>query len=321
MSDMTNYLEQPVFLCGYPKSGTTLLLSLLDNHPQLNVFPEELKIFTKVVRKKTHQEKIACILSETGAYVPSLGNVDFPSGKRDYTDINGTDYMQSLNAELSKSQNDKELVQAIYKNWELYAKNTKQGDHRFKYFVEKTPGNEKYIYIYIKKWFPLAKYIYIIRDPRDNYLSKWKKSNYKLKVEQFCYDWKNSVHQIDLLKDSEFILLRYEDLVVDVKSSMEKISNFLKIDFHESLLVPTRNGSDWSGNSMFGDNQRTVHSAPINRYKKKLSVDNICVIEKYLFHEMKNYGYTIDYAKHGSKLPWSFILKRLVGRIRSRFVS
>ena len=33
--------DDPIFLGGYPKSGTTLLCALLDEHPDLLVFPEE----------------------------------------------------------------------------------------------------------------------------------------------------------------------------------------------------------------------------------------------------------------------------------------
>src|SRR5262245_11056209 len=40
---------EPVLLCGYPKSGTTLLLALLDHHPDLLVFPEESRFFTQML--------------------------------------------------------------------------------------------------------------------------------------------------------------------------------------------------------------------------------------------------------------------------------
>src|SRR5712691_11801323 len=39
-------LEAPVFVVGYPKSGTTLLNGLLDAHPQLLVIPSESKHFS-----------------------------------------------------------------------------------------------------------------------------------------------------------------------------------------------------------------------------------------------------------------------------------
>lgn len=39
------FKNNAVIISGYPKSGTTLLQSLLDYHPQLLVFPEEMKYF------------------------------------------------------------------------------------------------------------------------------------------------------------------------------------------------------------------------------------------------------------------------------------
>ena len=38
----------PVFICGHPKSGTSLLRNLLDSHPQLLVFPEETTFFRQL---------------------------------------------------------------------------------------------------------------------------------------------------------------------------------------------------------------------------------------------------------------------------------
>lgn len=35
------FKDRPIFICGHPKSGTSLLRNLLDNHPQLAVYPEE----------------------------------------------------------------------------------------------------------------------------------------------------------------------------------------------------------------------------------------------------------------------------------------
>ena len=37
--------DRPVFIGGHPKSGTSLLRSLVDSHPQLVVYPEETMFF------------------------------------------------------------------------------------------------------------------------------------------------------------------------------------------------------------------------------------------------------------------------------------
>ena len=44
------WLNYPTFVVGHPKSGTSLLISMLDNHPQLVVLPEESDFFNSVYR-------------------------------------------------------------------------------------------------------------------------------------------------------------------------------------------------------------------------------------------------------------------------------
>ena len=46
-NNLNNIREKPVFICGHPKSGTSLLRSMLDNHPELIVYPEETYFFRK----------------------------------------------------------------------------------------------------------------------------------------------------------------------------------------------------------------------------------------------------------------------------------
>ena len=48
LSDYRPGLENAAtFICGHPKSGTSLLLTLLDSHPQLVVYPEESHFFRR----------------------------------------------------------------------------------------------------------------------------------------------------------------------------------------------------------------------------------------------------------------------------------
>lgn len=42
---MIELRDRPIFICGHPKSGTSLLRNLLDFHPQLVVYPEESRFF------------------------------------------------------------------------------------------------------------------------------------------------------------------------------------------------------------------------------------------------------------------------------------
>ena len=52
----------PIFICGHPKAGTSLLTSLLDGHPDLVVYPEETLFFRRflpAIEGKSDDEKLA----------------------------------------------------------------------------------------------------------------------------------------------------------------------------------------------------------------------------------------------------------------------
>lgn len=298
---MSNKLDRNFcFICGYPKSGTTLLLSLLDNHPELNTFPEELKFFRGVLKQHGLQNKIDYILTKTGAYVPKEGIADYPSGKRDYSDIDGKAYMDSLTQKLTQAKSDKELLQAIFDNWLDFSLNS-ESKINIRYHVEKTPDNEFYTDI-IERWFDQTKYIYILRDPRDNYLSYLKKQP-TLTLDNFLYTWKKSVESIKKLSTSKVLFIRYEDLVLDLKKSLKKIQIFLDISYHENLERPTRNGKLWGGNSMFNNNDTKVHAKAVSRYKKHLDHKSIEIIESCLYDYLNEFDYEIDFAKSSKRLP------------------
>ncbi len=303
----------PIILCGYPKSGTTLLLSLLDSHKELLTFPEELEFFQKILTIRKRSDKIYFMLSETGVRTPSLGKVNYPSGKRDYSTIDGEAYMGSLKRMLYGSKSSKDLFLSVYKNWKKYVSVETDA---MKYFVEKTPGNELFIDL-IKKWFPNSIFIYIVRDPRDNYLTYRKKT--QLPIKKFIYSWKLSTDIGLKMAMENHILIRYEDLVHNPKNIMNEICVKLQIAFNDTLLTPTRNGVVWDGNSMFGDNKGKIHVSATGRYKEHLSTDEIKLIEEYLYENIIALNYEINYAKKKTGFPWITAMKtsnylRLKGR-------
>ena len=39
--------KQPIFICGHPKAGTSLVRAIFDSHPELIVYPEETVFFRR----------------------------------------------------------------------------------------------------------------------------------------------------------------------------------------------------------------------------------------------------------------------------------
>jgi hypothetical protein len=299
-----------LFVCGYPKSGTTLLTLLLDGHKEILLYPEEIKYFATVKPKILLHDKRLNLLNNSGANRPTCGVQNYQSGKRDYSFIDPTKYIERLESLVSQAKSDKELFYAIYENWADFQKNPVNIDE-VKYISEKTPKNE-FNYLTLKKWFPDSKFIHIVRDPRDNFLSYSKKFP-KMTLLNFVEIWKRSTkHGLAYSKNSpnDYLLVHYEDLVANTSETMEKISSFLSIEFSELLTHPTRNNDAWEGNSMFGDNSTSVHNKALSRWKKHLPQRDTLMLESYLFNEMNALGYAPKYAASSTKLPLFYQVKR-----------
>ncbi len=296
----------PVFLCGYPKSGTTLLLALLDNHPELLVFPEESKFFSKVMG---HPDRgIEYVLDKTGVNAFRYDEVSWQSGYRDYSEIDFEQYKASLESCWQQSdQSDYALLECVMSS---YGKIT--GQMNPTYWVEKTPRNELYLKDALQRW-PELRAIYILRDPRDNFCSYRKKRQYDKKsfsLENFIQDWSRSLFAWETLAKSsaQTLLIRYDDLVSHPKETMKKTCQFLKIDWDDTLVEPTRNGVFWSGNSMHKTEFKGISTASLQKYKSLLEEDEVRFLETWLESVMTNYEWALD-----------FPLPTVTGKIRSFF--
>ena len=209
---------------------------------------------------------------------------------------------------------DKELFLAIFENWSNHS-SQKQNKNKIKFLVEKTPQNEFYLSV-IDKWFPDAKFIYVVRDPRDNYLS-YKKKQPNLNLINYMYFWKESIRIAKGIDPNRMKIVKYEDLVVNTNNVMKDIAIFLDILHCKEMLTPSRNGKPWGGNSMFDSNDSNVHSAAVGRWKNKLEKSIIKKIESTLFDELNYLGYkTIYSCKKSSLLFFYSFQQRIVKYIK-----
>ena len=143
-----------------------------------------------------------------------------------------------------------------------------------KRWLEKTPSHIYHIDKIIH-CIPNAKFVEIVRDPRDILASKktrkdtvWLTDRYrpnqrKRKDYEKAYDplwdslaWKSAIRTSNTAKSKfgdSFISVRYEDLVIDPHAWVEKISVFLALDFTSSMLdVSQGTPAEW-------DKKRTLH--------------------------------------------------------------
>ena len=302
LNDFEQIKDYPIILCGHPKSGTTLLLSLLDNHTQLSVFPEEFKFFQKVYDKRN---PVNIILTETEFNALRFEKVVFPSGERDYTDVD-FDYVEKEMRTLCRNADTfKDILIGAIGIWHNVQANKLTKKLRW---VEKTPGNERYIYRY-NQWFGKnIIYFHVLRDPRDNFAT-YKKKHPGLTVENFALNWAVST-KIALWahkRFSNFHFVKYESLVQEPAKGVQRLCKILNIKKEESLFLPTRNGKPWRGNSMYGTKFDSISSKSVGRYKNNLNNSEISYMENVLSKYLKLFGYS-DNKRFGAS-PVSFGLK------------
>lgn len=294
------------FICGHPKSGTSLLQALLDFHPQLIVYPEETRFFRDFMPHFRHanydqaaaeaEEFLLHIFrwNEQTADPTQVGYED-----RDYSALSFTEVRRIFREVVSNLP--QEFSQLLPAAFLAYAEASGQLKDRSKRWVEKTPFNESFASVIFELW-PDARCVHLTRDPRDNYAS-YRRKHPAWSPEIFAYSWRKSAR---LGRDNErrygthrYMVLRYEDLVNDLDQEIGKVAAFLEIDDHSRLRTPSRAGAPWKGNSMFGDSFNAVSTRPVGRWKSELDPASVSKLEVLLREEMQQEDYSF-----GEKPTW-----------------
>jgi hypothetical protein len=165
-----------------------------------------------------------------------------------------------------------------------------------RHWVEKTPYNERFADL-ILQWWPKAKFLHILRDPRDNYAS-YRRKHPEWTLETFALSWGESARlgSANQARSGErrYLLIRYEDLVTDFERSIARVRGFLGIEAHPTLSQPTRAGRSWGGNSMFDDRFTDVSTSPVGRFRREVTPARVARLEAALRPEMRDLGYELE---------------------------
>jgi len=302
---MTNNINNPIFLCGHRKTGTTMLLALLDNHPELLVYPADSGFFYAYYprsesKRWSRSKKIDVInnfcIQNLEKEIKDLLPEDrqalifsIPKFRRDFSAL-------AKKTKLAPKDALKSLIMAFEKNAET-------DNSQIKYWVEKTTSTEMYA-AEIVKWFPQAKFIHLVRDPRDNWASlksgwvkRYKKFNdsyFTLLQSMFdrgklCMEM--AIHNQKIIGEKQYLILRYEDVVINPKKYLRVITKFLGIEFNDSLMVPTVLGKWWKGNNFEGMKFKGPSKKSVGKWPKRITKEESYLIEYYFYDLMKYFKY------------------------------
>lgn len=213
------------FIIGRPRSGTTLLRTLFDAHPNVSIPIESPLIMANYVKYNK-------IENWTKEDILSFYNDVLKTRKFDKWTID-RDKLKTelLNCDGKVSYFD--LCKIVYVNYISFYEKKEIG----------LIGDKNPLYSIkvdrLLKLFPDAKYLHITRDYRDHILSMKRTQLFNSAIHILAYRWKYSAKMIFKLKNkfpNSIYTIRYEDLVENTAEELKTICKFLNIKYESSVL-------------------------------------------------------------------------------------
>jgi hypothetical protein len=275
-------IKSPIFIVGCPRSGTTLLQQMLDAHPDVAIAPE-----THFMQYFWEKQEQYGDLNEDANYRRLLTDIiDLP----EFTEM-------GLSAEdfSEEAWNNERNYGAIFRLLlEQFAKTKK-----VKILGEKTPNHVLYI-TQLKQFFPDARFIHIVRDPRavvNSYRSvPWSAGSIVGDARLWQYHVSAARRCPSQIKSSIFTLY-YEQLVLAPEEHLRSLCRFLDLEFMPAMLTYYQKElqlvnvkrEPWKAKSL-----KPVNQASLNRWQTELSGEMIADIEAIVWFQMRELGYKLQ---------------------------
>ena len=284
---MINYITREVFLICSERSGSNLITRIIDAHPDY-CGPAPLHMIRTFSRNLFR-----------------YGDLKLDTNWK----ILVHDIVNLINAQLgiwATSWNEQKIIERV-------TKRDFASIVRLIYEEEARANGKRHIMIkenrihtflpFILINFPRAKFLYLVRDPRDMALS-WKLSpNHPGEIHSGAEVWKEDqekgIETVGFLSGTGRIhIIKYETLVSDGALEVKGLCDFLGCSYHPSMLEYYRNDltvknatrlKNWS------NLKKPLMSNNFNKYKTKLSGTEIKHIESICKNEMKVFDYKLEF--------------------------
>lgn len=262
--------EEPFFIIGCGRSGNTLLRSMLVAGGEVSIPPESY-VWPRIIR-----------IYKAYNFLPweklcSLIIAEFEAYKEFYTwEVNLYEAHQQARKLKGKEQTLSNIINEVYKTYQL------EKIEKVKRWGDKTPINTLYI-DKILKVYPKAKFIHIVREPKD-VVSSYLKAGLYNDFNEAANFWKLAVEKALSLEEKvsskQFILVKYEELVEFPEIQLNNICDFLNLKYTHRML------DFWKNTSNLGDVNYGSHHANV---KKPISTKSIGKWRENLTQEQSRY--------------------------------
>lgn len=293
---------KPIFIIGYMHSGTTLLVNIFMKNPLLHALFVESNFFGNLPALKKKYPALNDRATRVGFIEMCFDlNAHNPQSRtapqRQFAPAD-VEAVLDANPDI---QDHIGLFFAVTEYCTALAGKT--------HWLEKTPNHVFYVDA-IAAAAPDARFVHIIRDPRDVLASKkhrrrqadegvHSEAKRAFKKLEKAYDplwdslsWKSAVlagNAAQRRYTPNVMQIRYEDLVQLPEASVRDLCAFAGLTYDPSMLeTETRN-------SAYGDwKQRGITTSSLERWKERLSAPEVALIQLITRPEARRFGYTAE---------------------------
>lgn len=286
-------MKPPVFIVGCPRSGTSYLYHLFlsaggfaEFHTQMNVFDVLEPIYGGLNSTANKRRMIAAWLDSKAFRISGLDAAGIEA-KVMVECHSASDFLRIVMEEVARSQ----------------------GVDRW---VDSTPTNVPHM-LRIKQDFADAKFIHIIRDPRDLALSLDKKGwsrplpgdkSNSLLAAAVYWEWiVRKGRQFGRQLGADYIETRYEDLVQSPAAELNRIGKFLDCDLDYERIQANSVGSIKNPLTSFKEDLKQGTFSPVGRWKQKFPAEQLTKFESLIGGYMQELGYELSAPHANGSLP------------------
>ncbi len=282
--------NSPFFIVGSPRSGTTLLVQILNSHSRLFIPPET-----------AYFHALATIERRRGISENGLEIDEFVRNYASWKSVPFLDIETGLFTEilLRDATNFRDIFLNLMKQ---LAKDT--GKPRW---GEKTPHHLPHTKR-ILRMFPEAKFICLLRDGRAVVKSRIKHPYWKDNIVSAACKWKNDMAVVKDLGNrygkSCFMLIRYEQMLKEPEIILRRILGFIDEEFEGGMLDATVSGNnkydDYYRQSWMKNSTKKIDINRADAWLAAYSVNELKVVESIIGDELREFGYELK-SSGGSK--------------------
>lgn len=283
-----------VFIVGKGRSGTTLLQTIFDSHPNV-IVPFESRLIIHLKKKYFHITNWTTEL--VNEFITDLyTDKDF----KNFWNVNKELLRQNINSYPLNSLTFAVICKIVYLSYPSPFPKTNI----------RLIGNKKPIYsLFLKEMlqiFPNCKFIHLIRDYRDNIISS-KKALGQKNIAISAYRWIMHNEKIENFKSiypQKFFTIKYEDLVSNPKKHIPDLCNFLSIPYNEGLYDFHYKTSDLyrkdkNENTLINNVMNKLHvnlmnpinTSQVDKWKNEMSIEEMELSDYIAGDFAKRYGY------------------------------